>query len=243
MAWFAVLCISFAKRSWSREINSQKVTNKAIAIFSDSQATFNALSSFQVFSRLVGIYLSALKEVSTQNRVTLAFVPGHEGHKGNEEADVLARKGASKAMIFPEPFCGVAKACINSWMLAESIYWWNKLPGMRQAKEFIKKPSPRFTEDLLNHNREAVRVLVGLLTEHSRVRKHMSNMGTTESAQCRLCQEEEETALQVLCECEAIARLRHASCGEEKPEAASYMKVSVSRLWSLIKEIKLDNEL
>ncbi|XP_074031018.1 uncharacterized protein [Leptinotarsa decemlineata] len=131
------------------EINRQKVPNGTVVILYNSQAAIEALSSFQVFSRLVGSCLSAVKELSTQNRVTLAWVPGHEGHKDNEKANVLAREGASKAMICPEPFCGLAKAyikpSINSWMQAASIDWWNKLSRLRQANQFIKKSSPRFT--------------------------------------------------------------------------------------------------
>lgn len=59
----------------------------------------------------------------------------------------------------------------------------------------------------------------------------------------RFRQEEEKTALHVMCEYETLARPGHVRCRGEKPEAISYIKEKVSRLLSLIKKIKLDAEL
>lgn len=231
----------------AREIIRQGTVNQSIAIFSDSQAAIKAISSTQINSRLVWDCLMALTELGNQNRVTLAWVPGHKGHKGNEKADELAREGASKALIGPEPFCGVAKPCIraaiNEWVQNKSLEWWRNLPGQRQAKEFIKGRSAKFTEDLLSLNRKAIRIIVGLLTGHCRLNRHMSLMGLAEDAICRFCQEEEETAAHVLCHCEGLVRLRFQLLGEEKPRAESYTKGPLSRLWSLIQRTKLNEVL
>ncbi|CAG9823164.1 unnamed protein product [Phaedon cochleariae] len=165
--------------------------------------------------------LETLNALGSQNRLTLAWVPAHTGYEGNEEADSLARAGANKALNGPEPFCGIAKAIqktsIKSWMQTESQEWWNNSPGMRQAKEFIKKPSPTFTEYLLSQKRSSTRILLGLLTGHCRLNKHMSTIGLTEELLCRFCQEKEETAVHILCHCEGLSRLRFLTLSEEKP--------------------------
>ena len=122
----------------------------------------------------------ALNDLSIDRMVTLAWVPGHSGYPGNEKADELARQGASMAFMGPEPSCGIAKArvkqVIKQWITKESKREWVETPGQRQAKLFIKKPSPKFTEDLLSNDRKSVRTVVGLLTGHCRHRRHMRIM-------------------------------------------------------------------
>ena len=185
------------------EINRHNDNNRSIAIVSDSQATLKALNSIQVNSKLVWDCAQALNDLSQNKKVTLAWVPGHSGHPGNEKADDLAKQGSSTAFVGPEPFCGIAKARVRQanqkWIAEESIRSWEETPGQRQAKQFIKEPSPKFAEDLLRRDRKSVRAVVGMLTGHCRLRKHMSNMGLAEEALCRFCNEEEETPLHVLC--------------------------------------------
>ena len=61
-----------------------------------------------------------------------------------------------------------------------------------------------------------MRILVGLLTGHYRLNKHTSNLGLEEDALCRFCQEEEETAIQVLCHCDGLTKVRLPQLGHEK---------------------------
>lgn len=51
----------------------------------------------------------ARNQLCTQNKVTAALVPKHEGYKGNDDANALTREGPPMAMKGPETFCGVAK--------------------------------------------------------------------------------------------------------------------------------------
>ena len=67
---------------------------KNIVIYSDSQAALKAISSPKVNSKLVGDCIQALEKVGLANKLTVAWVPGHEGHPGNEEADDLAKRGS-----------------------------------------------------------------------------------------------------------------------------------------------------
>ncbi|KAJ8911477.1 hypothetical protein NQ315_010848 [Exocentrus adspersus] len=231
----------------AREIIGQGAARQSIAIYSDSQAALKAIGSMQVCFRLVWDCVKALQELGSRNKLTLAWVPGHNKHKENEEADSLAREGAGRALIGPEPFCGIAKthvrASIDEWMDGKSREWWRNFRQQRQAKMFIKERSARLTEDLLGQNRKAIRIIVGLLTGHCRLNKHMSLMVLAEEATCRFCSEEEETAVHVLCQCEGLARLRFLILGEENPSASSYTKAPLSRLWSLIQRTQLDRVL
>lgn len=82
------------------------------------------------------------------------------------------------AMIGPQRFCGIAKVStktsIEIWLQAKWQVWWNQSPGVKQAKEFIKRPTPKFTENLLHQERKLVRAGAGPITVHCRLRKHMS---------------------------------------------------------------------
>ena len=229
------------------EILGQSQNSRSIIIFSDSQAALKALESTQVNSKLVWDCVSALNELGRHKKVTLAWVPGHKGHQGNEKADELARQGSSMAFVGPEPFCGIAKAvvrqAINKWMELKSRTWWKNIPGLRQAKQFIKEQAPKVTADLLSKDRKSVRAIVGLLTGHCRLNKHMSTIGLTDEALCRICRTEEETSIHVLCQCEGLARLRFSQVGLEYPSAESYTKRPLTELLRLIKGAKLEQVL
>ncbi|KAK9510921.1 hypothetical protein O3M35_005597 [Rhynocoris fuscipes] len=52
---------------------------------------------------------------------------------------------------------------------------WLETPAMRQTKLFMKSRSNLFTADLLNQNRQTVRMIVGILTGHCRLNNHICN--------------------------------------------------------------------
>ncbi|KAK9499414.1 hypothetical protein O3M35_002456 [Rhynocoris fuscipes] len=180
------------------------------------------------------------QELGRNNTVILAWVPGHSVINGKEKADEAARLGATSEFIGPEPFCGLPRSTIRSsilnWLNIQSQEWWQKTPGQRQAKLAIKGRSKSFTADLLNQERKIVRMVVGLLTGHCRLNKHMYNMRLADDDLCRFCLEEEETAVHVLCQCEGLARLRLRIMGDPYPSPCSFMEEPLSRLKAFINE-------
>ena len=227
------------------EIIRQERTYRSIAIFTDSQAALRALNSIEVNSKLVWDCVSALNKLGERSKVTLAWVPGHEGHKGNEKADAMAKQGASMSFVGPEPFCGVAKAITKAvtkkWLTNKSLEWWKNSPGQRQAKKFITEHSPKFTADLISKDRKSVKAVVGLLTGHCKLNRHLKLMGLAEEAMCRFCKSQEETAEHILCQCDSLAYVRFLVLGDVKPQARSYMEGSISRLLDFVKRVRLEN--
>lgn len=65
---------------------------RRIAIFLDSQAALKALEGCLFTSRLV--WEQTLCILSSRNTVHLEWIPRHKRFRGNEKADLLARKGA-----------------------------------------------------------------------------------------------------------------------------------------------------
>ena len=58
-------------------------------------------------------------------------------------------------------------------------------------------------------NGAQTRAVIGLLTGHNTLRRHLHVMGLNGNPTCRKCGTEEETSVHILCECEVLASLRH----------------------------------
>jgi len=55
--------------------------------------------------------------------------------------------------------------------------------------------------------------VIGLLTGHNTLRRHLHVMGLNDNPTCRKCGTEKETSAHILCECEALASPRHTYLG------------------------------
>ena len=66
---------------------------------------------------------------------------------------------------------------------------------------------------VINVNRTQTRAVIGLLMEHNTLRRHLHVMGFSNDPAYRKCGTEEETSVHILCECEALASLRHKYLG------------------------------
>jgi ribonuclease HI len=99
--------------------------NKQILIFSDSQAALRALEGNKVTSNLVTECLNALSALAERNEVILAWVPGHCGIPGNEEADKLARQASGLPLQGPEPALGIPRCsvreAIRAWTMKQHL--------------------------------------------------------------------------------------------------------------------------
>ena len=186
-------------------------------ICSDSQAALLALRRYNITSYIVCECYSLLCQLAVGNRVTLYWVPGHSGVHGNEVADELARNGSSVPFVGPEPAIGISSNLIRNTVFdlfrdKQYLNWLNS-KGQRQAKELNQGcPSARHKE-LLKLNRNGVRKVVGLLTGHCPLRRHLTIMGVKNDPICRGCYGSEETAVHVLCECEAYSAYRFEHLG------------------------------
>jgi hypothetical protein len=61
----------------------------------------------------------------------------------------------------------------------------------------------------LSFNRTQSRVILGVLVGHNTLRRHFYLLGLLDSPLCWGCGVKEETSAHILCECEALASLRH----------------------------------
>ena len=91
--------------------------------------------------------------------------------------------------------------------------WWGVISTYKQAPTLISGLCPTAKTRLLSFTRTQSRDVNDGLTGHNTLRSHLNLMGLINSPLCRKFGDEEETSAHVLCECEALASLRHTHLG------------------------------
>jgi predicted Zn-ribbon and HTH transcriptional regulator len=93
---------------------------------------------------------------------------------------------------------------------------------------------PSRASELLAMNRSRLRVAVGLLTGHTKLRAHLYKLGYTEGQECRLCGYEKEDSIHIACDCPVLACKRYRILGYMFLKPEDLKNVRVSSLLSLV---------
>ena len=93
---------------------------------------------------------------------------------------------------------------MKRWMRNQHLALWRgPCSAQRQVRELISGPDLA-TGNRLSFNRTQTRAVIGLLTGHNTLRRHLHIMGLNDNPTCRKCGTEEETSAHIVCECEAL---------------------------------------
>jgi Fe2+ transport system protein FeoA len=160
--------------------------------------------------------------------------------QGNEIADKLARDSSVQKFVGPKPFLQVSRQNIRRkikrWMDNQHlVIWCGPCSTQRQAQELISRPELAKRARLLSLNRTQSRVVVGLLTGHNTLRRHLYVMGMSNNPICRKCGTEEETSDHVLCAREAVASLRHSYLDSFFLDPEDVSKLNIGAIWKFAK--------
>jgi hypothetical protein len=151
--------------------------------------------------------------------------------------------GSVRGFLGPEPALGVSRREVqhrlNRWLVNQHRAGWRSLGALRQARELISGPDPGTKAKLMSFNRTQTRVVVGLLTGHNTLRRHLHLLGLVDSPLCSSCGVQEETSAHILCECEALASLRQVHLGSFFLEPEDVRNVSLGAIWNFSKTIGL----
>jgi hypothetical protein len=116
--------------------------------------------------------------------------------------------------------------------------WWRRLGNNnRQARELISGPCPDARTRFLSFNRTQSRVVIGLLTGHTTHRRYLQLIGLSNNPLCRRCGAEDGTSAHILCECEALASLRHAYLGSFFLDPEDINSINLGAIWIFSKGI------
>jgi hypothetical protein len=170
-------------------------------------------------------------------------VRGHAGIVGNELADHLARMGSEQPFTGPEPACGisagVAKTAVRDWPNRNHKKPWESIIGLRQANRLLLWPSARRTMVLLKVNRDQFRWVIGLFTGQCHLKGHLFKLELTDKPICGRCQEKDESAKHILCDCEVISHLRFRHLGKFFMEPSDYYDAPLSKVLHFIRSVGL----
>jgi hypothetical protein len=79
-----------------------------------------------------------------------------------------------------------------------------------------------------------IRWIVGLLTGHCHLKRHLFKLGLMDDPTCERCLEDDESATHTLCDCEAIAHLKFHHLGQFLMEPSDFYDVSLGEVLHLI---------
>ena len=166
-----------------------------ITIFSDSQACLLALGEWKQGTKRLSVKecRDALNRLGRNNNITLKWIPGHRGLEGNEKVDGLAKEAAKMEFIGPEPALPISKGSIKSMInqrtMRQHKEYWDKSTQYRQSKLLMKEPmSGEQRKYIMKMTRKEMRGLVGVMTGHVTLQKHLHTMGLAETPRCHYMQ-------------------------------------------------------
>ena len=96
----------------------------------------------------------------------------------------------------------------------------------------ISGPNLATRARLLYFSRIQFKVVIGLLTGHNTLRRHLYVMGLCYNPTCRKSGTEEETSVHIFYECEALASFRYTHLGSFFLDPEDIRKQSIGAIWN-----------
>ena len=223
-------------------LSSPSYNENKVIIYTDSQALIKALSKSDTRSKQICNLHNSLNKLSTKHLIQIEWIPGHEGHEGNEKADSLANIRCNTTNQELEKYLPCApnshfKNKIRDHIKLKFRNRWKDCKISHKTKELVTA--------IIHHNltgqhlfklgTELLKPLTRLITGHNGLNHFQNKLDFTTVPFCSYCEQEiRETALHLICECERFKYSRMQKFGEDPITIDQAI-----RCISLSKELKL----
>ena len=134
------------------------------------------------------------------------WIKAHVGHRGNELADIQAKRGTE--LPTNENISITIPQSLIKTTLCQNIYimWtqsWQAYKAARQSKFFYTEPNPSIAKNILQYGRYKVGLIIRAITGHNALSYHRSKIDPENvSALCRFCTEiVPETFIHLITDC------------------------------------------
>jgi ribonuclease HI len=192
---------------------------EAIDVISDSRSSLQALQRNCTTSNNIKNCKITLDTLHTKIPIRLHWIKAHQGHAGNELADLRAKHGTTLVNTLVEPIIPVShswiKNKITQFVHTEWADKWQKLPEARQTKIFFPQPHKQKAKKLMTYNREHFAELFRWISGHSFHRYHnsLTNPENFPDPTCRACGIDREETGHLFAECPALSQTRYKILG------------------------------
>lgn len=130
---------------------------------------------------------------------------------------------------------------------ATSNRYWQKADFRSLDIESHSRLFARFdgkrSEEALSLDRSDLRLLIVIFTGHGELGAHLKRVGRIDNDECRFCKAGAESPLHILCECEALARMRlkNTSFGKAFPSPLDIGQTKLRKILDFFKRLGLED--
>jgi ribonuclease HI len=198
---------------------------KRVTIYADNQAALQGLTASapgpgKYILDAIHKEISKAAETNGGDRIRLRWIPGHQGVKGNEAADVEAKRAAegetSPGKDLPKILkkeLPTNKAAAKQRFSKEvkevrAERWKQHTEGRFIAKTAPELPSKKHCAKLGELTRKGASIWTQLKTGHVGLNKHLHRIKVVESPKCARCKIYNESVEHYLLHCKAYKRER-----------------------------------